>query len=264
MTEVIPANIGGQQVLILREGTTRNRGKEAQRANITAAKVVAESVRTSLGPKGMDKMLVDGLGDITVTSDGATVLKEMDVQHPAAKMIVEIAKTTDSEVGDGTTSVAVFAGKLLEKAEVLLDQRIHSTIIVDGYKDAADKAIDILNAIAIKIAPTDKEMLRKVAMTTMGTKLVSENKEYLADLAVNAVLKITQKTAEGYTVDIDDIKVDKKVGASMGETTLIEGLILDKEVVHSGMPKKIENAKILLVNAALEIEKNRVHLKDQY
>jgi len=261
LTEVIPANIGGQQVLILREGTTRNRGKEAQRANITAAKVVAESVKTSLGPKGMDKMLVDGLGDITITSDGATVLKEMDIQHPAGKMIVEIAKTTDAEVGDGTTSVAVFAGKLLEKAEVLLDQRIHSTIIIDGYKVAADKAIEILNSIAIKVSPTDKEMLRKVAMTTMASKLISEDKEYLANIAVDAVLKITQKTGEEYNVDIADIKVDKKAGESMGETILVDGLILDKEVVHSGMPKRIENAKILLMNAPLEIEKTEFTAK---
>jgi len=261
MTEVIPANIGGQQVLILREGTSRSRGKEAQRANITAAKVVAESVRTTLGPKGMDKMLVDSLGDITITNDGATILKEMDIQHPAAKMMVEVSKTTDSEVGDGTTSVAVFAGKLLEKAEALLDQRIHSTIIVDGYREATDKAIEILGAIAINVSPTDKEMLKKVAITTMATKLVTENKEYLADIAVKAVLKITQKTDEGYRVDIDDIKVDKKAGESMGETTLIEGLIIDKEVVHPGMPKRIEDAKILLVNAPLEIEKTEFTAK---
>jgi len=261
MTEAIPATISGQPVLILREGTSRSRGKEAQRANITAAKVVAESVRTSLGPKGMDKMLVDGLGDITITSDGATVLKEMDIQHPAAKMMVEISKTTDNEVGDGTTSVAVFAGRLLEKAEELINQNIHSTIIVDGYREAADKALEYFKNIAIKVSPTDKEMLKKVAMTSMASKLVSENKEYLADLAVEAILKITQKTEEGYKASLDDIKVDKKAGESMVETRLIEGVILDKEVVHSGMPKRIENAKIALLNAPLEIEKTEFTAK---
>lgn len=255
------ASINGQQVLILKEGTSRNRGKEAQRANITAAKVVAESVKSSLGPKSMDKMLVDSMGDITITNDGATILKEMDIQHPAAKMMVEVAKVTDSEVGDGTTSVAVFAGKLLEKAEALLNQNIHPTVIIDGYVSATAKAIEILNAIAIKVSPTDREMMKKVAMTTMAGKLVSENKEYLADLAVDAVLRVSQKTDEGYKADIDDIKVDKKAGGSMGETRLIEGLILDKEVVHQGMPKRVENAKILLMNAALEIEKTEYTAK---
>ena len=261
MTEATLTSIRGQPVLILKEGTSRSRGKEAQRANITAAKLVAESVRSTLGPKGMDKMLVDSLGDITITNDGATVLKEMDVQHPAAKMIVEVAKTTDSEVGDGTTSVAVLTGKLLERAEGLLDQKIHSTIIVDGYRDATEKAIEFLNAIAIKVSPTEKEMLKKVAMTSMAGKLISESKEYLADLAVDAVMKIVRKTEEGYKVDIDDIKVDKKAGGSIGETSLIEGLILDKEVVHSSMPKRVENAHILLVNAPFEIEKTEFSAK---
>ncbi|MDQ1278805.1 MAG: archaeal chaperonin [Thermoproteota archaeon] len=255
MTEASLANINGQQVLVLREGTSRSRGKEAQRNNITAAKVVAESVKSSLGPLGMDKMLVDGLGDITITNDGHEILKEMDIQHPAAKMMVEISKITDSEVGDGTTSVVVFAGKLLEKAETLINQNIHPTIIVDGFVDATAQAIEILNAIAIKVSSTDKDMMKKVAMTTMAGKLVSENKEYLANLAVDAVMMVSQKTEEGYKADINDIKVDKKAGGSMGETKLIEGLILDKEVVHQGMPKRVENAKILLINTALEIEK---------
>ena len=261
MTEAVPAMISGQPVLILREGTSRSRGKEAQRANIMAAKVVAETVKTCLGPKGMDKMLVDSLGDITITSDGATVLKEMDIQHPAGKMMVEVAKTTDSEVGDGTTSVAVLSGKLLEKAEDLINQNIHPTIIVDGYREATNKALEYFNDIAIKVSPTDREMLKKVAMTAMASKLVSENKEYLADLAVNAVLKVAQKTDEGYKVDIDDIKIDKKAGESMVETRFIEGIVLDKEVVHPGMPKRIENAKIALLNCPLEIEKTEFSAK---
>jgi len=168
------AQVSGQPVLILREGTTRSRGREAQRANITAAKVVAETVKSSLGPKGMDKMLVDGLGDVTITSDGATVLKEMDIQHPAAKMMVEVAKTTDDEVGDGTTSVVVLSGRLLELAEELINKNIHPTIIVDGYRAAAEKTLTSLNDIAIKVSPTDKVMLKKAAMTSMGSKLVSD------------------------------------------------------------------------------------------
>jgi thermosome len=261
MSEAVPALISGQPVLILKEGTSRTRGKEAQRANIMAARVVAESVKTSLGPKGMDKMLVDSLGDVTITNDGATILKEMDIQHPAAKMMVETAKATDDEVGDGTTSVVVLAGRLLEKAEDLLAQNIHSTIIVDGYKAASDKALEYLRNIAIKVSPTDRDILKKVAMTTMSTKVVSEYKEYLSNIAVDAVLKVAQKTDEGYKVDISNIKVDKKAGESMSETVLIEGIALDKEVVHSGMPKKIDNAAIALLNTPLEVEKTEFTAK---
>ena len=209
----------------------------------------------------MDKMLVAGFGDVTITSDGATVLKEMDIQHPAAKMMVEVSKTTDDEVGDGTTSVVVFAGRLLEKAETLLDQNIHSTIIVDGFKLATDKAIEFLTEAALAVKPEDKAMLKKVAMTTMATKLVSENKELLADLSINAVLKVTQKTKDGYKVDIDDIKVDKKAGESIESTQLIDGIIIDKEVLHSSMPKRIQNAKIALLNTPLEIEKTEMTAK---
>ncbi len=261
MAEAIPATISGQPVLILKEGTSRSRGKEAQRSNIEAAEVVAETVKSSLGPKGMDKMLVASYGDVTITNDGATILKEMDIQHPAAKMMVEVSKTTDAEVGDGTTSVVVLAGKLLEKAEDLIDQNIHSTIIVDGYKAATDKALEFLNEIALPVKPENREMLKKVAMTTMSTKLISENKEQLADIAIDAVLKVAQKTDDGYKVDIDDIKVEKKAGESINETRLIDGMILDKEVVHSGMPKRIQNAKIALVNSPLEIEKTEFTAK---
>jgi len=248
-------------VLILREGTTRSRGRDAQRANITAAKVVAESVKSSLGPKGMDKMLVDGLGDVTITSDGATVLKEMDIQHPAAKMMVEVAKTTDDEVGDGTTSVVVLSGRLLELAEELINKNIHPTIIVDGYRAAAEKTLTSLNEIAIKVSPTDKVMLKKVAMTSMGSKLVSDYRDYLADFVVDAVLKVAQKDGGEYKVDLDDIKVDKKAGESLLSTELIDGIAIDKEVVHSGMPKRIEKANIALINSAIEVEKTEFSAK---
>lgn len=261
MTEAIPAMISGQPVLILKEGTTRSRGKEAQRANITAAKVVAETVKSSLGPKGMDKMLVDGLGDVTITSDGATVLKEMDIQHPAAKMMVEVAKTTDDEVGDGTTSVVVLSGKLLEKAEELINKNIHPTIIVDGYRAATEKALKFFNDIAIKVSAVDKEILKKVAMTSMGSKIVSEYRDYLSDIAVDAILNVARKVGEEYKVDLDDVKVDKKAGESLLETTLVRGITLDKEVVHSGMPKRIQNAKIALINAPIEVEKTEFTAK---
>jgi len=240
--EAIPTQISGQPVLILREGTTRSRGREAQRANITAAKVVAETVKSSLGPKGMDKMLVDGLGDVTITSDGATVLKEMDVQHPAAKMMVEVAK-------------------LLEKAEELINKNIHPTIIVDGYRAAAEKTLTSLSDIAIKVSPTDKVMLKKASMTSMGSKLVSDYRSYLSDVTVDAILKVAQLVDGEYKVDLDDVKVDKKAGESLLETKLIDGIAIDKEVVHSGMPKKIDEAKIALLNSPLEVEKTEFSAK---
>jgi thermosome len=226
-----------------------------------AARVVAETVKSSLGPKGMDKMLVDTLGDVTITSDGATILKEMDIQHPAAKMMVEVAKTTDDEVGDGTTSVVVLTGRLLDKAEELLNQNVHATIIVDGYRAATEKALQYFSEIAISVSPTDRDMLRKVANTTMASKIVSENKEYLSDIVVSAVLHVAQKTDDGYKVDIDDIKVEKKTGESMVGTQLIEGVALDKEVVHAGMPKRIDDAKIAILNCPLEIEKTEFTAK---
>ncbi len=261
MAEAVPAMISGQPVLILREGSSRSRGRDAQRANITAARIVAEAVRTSLGPKGMDKMLVDSLGDVTITSDGATILKEMDIQHPAAKMMVEVAKTTDDEVGDGTTSVVVLAGKLLEKAEELIDKSVHPTIIVDGYRAAANKALDFYKDLAITVKPTDTVMLKKIAMTAMASKAVRENRDYLADLVVDAALKVAQKTQEGYKVDLDDVKVEKKAGESLTGTKVIEGVAIDKEVVHPGMPKRVENAKTALLNVALEIEKTEFDAK---
>ena len=260
--QAIPAvTESGQPILILKEGTTQTRGREAQRNNIMAAKVIAEMVRTSLGPRGMDKMLISSFGDATITNDGATILKEMDIQHPAAKMMVEVAKATDHEVGDGTTTVVILAGALLERAENLISRNIHPTIIVDGFNKAAEKALEIANNIAIEVNPTDKEILKKVAMTAMASKLVSENREFLADLAVDAVLQVVQKVNGKYKVEIDDIKVEKKAGASITDTKLIKGVALDKEVVHPGMPKIVRNAKIALLDCPLEIEKTEIDAK---
>jgi archaeal chaperonin len=261
-TTAIPAMTqSGQPILILREGSSQNRGKEAQRNNIAAAKLISEVVKTSIGPRGMDKMLVDSMGDVTITNDGATMLKEIDVQHPAAKMLVEVSKTTDNEVGDGTTSAVILAGALLEKAEELLDKDVHPTIIVDGYSRASKKAIEALEDAAEKVTPNDKEWLVKVARTSMQTKLVSREAEGLADLVVDAVLAVAEKADKGYRVDIDNVKVEKKPGGSLKDTRLIQGIVLDKEVVHSGMPKVIEKAKIALISAPFEIEKTEFDAK---
>jgi len=248
-------------VLILREGSSRSRGKDAQRANIMAAKIVAEAVKSALGPKGMDKMLVDSLGDVTITSDGRTILDEMDVEHPAAKMMVEVAKTQDEEVGDGTTTAVIVASELLGKVEELIGKNVHPTVIIDGYRKAADRALETLEKIAIPVKFTDKDFLKKVAMTSMASKLVAENREQLAEIAVDAVLHVAQKVGLEYGVDLDDIMVEKKPGESVTETRLIEGIFLDKEVVHPGMPKRIEKAKIALLDSALEVEKTEFDAK---
>ena len=255
------SELAGQQIIILKEGTSRSRGQDALKANIMAAKIIAESVRSSLGPKGMDKMLVDGFGDVTITNDGATILDEMEVQHPAAKMMVEVAKTQDDEVGDGTTTSVVVAGELLKKAEELLDQGIHPTVIVDGYREASNRALEVLNQIAIKIEPNDKALLRKVAEVSLASKILAEDKEAMAELAVNAILQVAEKTPDGYKVDIDDVKVEKKPGESLTDTSLIKGIVLDKEIVHPGMPKRVEDAKIALVDAPLEVEKTEFDAK---
>ena len=257
----LSAQTGGVPVLILREGSGRSRGRDAQRNNIMAARTIAEAVKSSLGPKGMDKMLVDSSGDVTITSDGRTILDKMDIDHPAAKMMVEVAKAQDAEVGDGTTTVVIVAGELLRKAEDLINKGVHPTVIVEGYSKAAEKALETLEKIAIPIKPTGKEFLKKVAATSMASKLVSENKEQLAEIAVEAVLHVTQKVGDEYKVDLDDIMVEKKPGESAAETKLIEGLVLDKEVVHSGMPKRVEKAKIALLESALEIEKTEFDAK---
>lgn len=253
--------LGGTPILILKEGTSRTRGREAQRANITAAKVIAEAVRSSLGPRGMDKMLVDSLGDVTITNDGATILKEMDVQHPAAKMMVEVAKTQDHEVGDGTTTAVVLAGELLKKAEELLDKNIHPTIIVSGYRRATENALKILDEISLDVRPDDDQVLKNVAITAMATKVVSGAREFLADLAVKAVKSVAEKVGDELRVDIDNVKVEKKEGGSVEDTLLINGVLLDKEVVHHAMPKKVKNAKIALLDGALEVEKTEFDAK---
>jgi len=245
-------------VLVLKESALQQKGRDAQKNNIAAAKLVAQLVKTSLGPRGLDKMLVDSLGDVTITNDGATILKEIDAQHPAAKMMVEISKTIDTEVGDGTTSSVVFAGALLEKAEKLLEKNVHSTVIIDGYEAASEEALKLLAKLAKAVEPDDRESLIKIAKTSMQSKLVSENSVPLSKLSVDAILKIVEKDGDKYSVDLDNLKVEKKAGGSIDDTALINGIVLDKEIVHSGMPTKIEKAKIALVNAALEVEKTEM------
>jgi len=245
-------------VLVLKESALQQKGRDTQKNNIAAAKLVAELVKTSLGPRGLDKMLVDSLGDVTITNDGATILKEIDTQHPAAKMMVEVSKTIDTEVGDGTTSSVVFAGALLEKAEKLLEKDVHSTMIIDGYQAASEKALELLAKLAKAVKPDDRESLIKIAKTSMQSKLVSENSVPLSKLAVDAILKIAEKDGDKHSVDLDNLKVEKKAGGSIDDTSLINGIVLDKEIVHSGMPTKAEEAKIALVNAALEVEKTEM------
>jgi len=245
-------------VLVLKESALQQKGRDAQKNNIAAAKLVAELVKTSLGPRGLDKMLVDSLGDVTITNDGATILKEIDTQHPAAKMMVEVSKTIDTEVGDGTTSSVVFAGALLEKAEKLLEKDVHSTVIIDGYQAASEKALELLAKLAKTIKPDDRESLIKIAKTSMQSKLVSEDSAPLSKLVVDAILKIVEKDGDKHSVDLDNLKVEKKAGGSIDDTSLINGIVLDKEIVHSGMPTKVEKAKIALVNAALEVEKTEM------
>ena len=248
----------GQPVLILKEGTSRSRGKEAQKNNIMAARVIGEVLKTTLGPRGMDKMLIDSLGDITITNDGAAILKEIDVEHPAAKMMVEIAKTQDDMVGDGTTTAVVLASELLKKAEELLDQNIHPTILVSGYRKASQKAIEIINKVAIPLDINDKQTLLKVALTSMNSKAVGAAKEHLAEISIEAVKQIAEQRGDKTIADIDNIQLIKKTGKSLLETQLIQGIIIDKEVVNPGMPKVKENAKIALLDSALEIEKTEI------
>ena len=256
----VQTTAGGMPVLILREGTKESKGRDAQKNNITAAKLIAEIVKTSLGPRGMDKMLVDSLGDVTITNDGATILKEIDVQHPAAKMMVEVAKSVDNEVGDGTTSSVVFTGALLAKAEELINKDVHPSVIVDGYTAASEQALKILQKIAVKVDVNDKQQLQKIARTSMDSKLVSDDSPSLSQIVVDSTKQVSEKIGdhEGLKVDLDNIKVEKKAGGSMGDTKLIKGIVLDKEVVHAGMPKRVEGARIALLNSALEIEKTEM------
>ncbi len=252
----------GTPILVLKEGTRRERGKGAQYNNIAAAKAVADAVRSTLGPRGMDKMLVDSLGDVVITNDGVTILKEIDIEHPAAKMIVEVAKTQDEEAGDGTTTAVILAGELLKKAEDLIEQNIHPTVIASGYRFAADKAHEILEKVATKVTIKDTDVLKKVAQTSMGSKSASAHKELLADIAVKAVTTVAEETADGkWFVDEDNIQLTKKQGGSIADTSLVEGVIVDKERVHPGMPAEVQNPKIAMVDVALEVKKTEIDAK---
>jgi thermosome len=252
----------GTPIFVLKEGTRRERGKGAQFNNIAAAKAVADAVRSTLGPRGMDKMLVDSLGDVVITNDGVTILKEIDIEHPAAKMLVEVAKTQDEEAGDGTTTAVILAGELLKRAEDLIDMNIHPTVIASGYRLASVKAREILEKIATKISIKDTDVLRKVAMTAMSSKSSSGHKELLADISVKAVSTVAEQRADGsYFVDDDNIQIVKKQGGSIADTELVDGIIVDKERVHPGMPSEIKEAKIALVDAALEVKKTEIDAK---
>ncbi|RLG30360.1 thermosome subunit [Methanosarcinales archaeon] len=255
--------LGGQPIFILREGSERTRGRDAQNSNIMAAKAVAAAVRTTLGPKGMDKMLVDGLGDIVITNDGVTILKEMDIEHPAAKMVVEVSKTQDDEVGDGTTTAAVLTGELLKMSEDLLDKDVHPTIIASGYRLAAIKADEILESIATKVSSDDEDALLKISNTAMTGKGIEGTRDKLSKLCVDAVRSVAEEVDGKMTVDIDNIKVEKKVGGSVEDSELISGMIIDKERVHPNMPKKVENAKILLLSTAVELKSTEVDAEIQ-
>ena len=245
-------------VLVLKESALQQKGKDAQQNNIAAAKLVAELVKSSLGPRGLDKMLVDSLGDVTITNDGATILKEIDVQHPAAKMIVEISKTVDNEVGDGTTSSVVFGGALLARAEDLLKKDVHSSTIIEGFQAASEKVLEIYSQLSKKVEPDDKASLLKIASTSMQSKLISEDSSSLSKIVVDAILSIATKKGDEYFVDLENIKVEKKPGGSIDDTQIVKGIVLDKEIVHSGMPTRIDKASIALINSALEIEKTEM------
>ena len=261
MAAVPLAEPTGIPVIILKEGTQRSYGREAVRSNIMAVKAIAEILRTTYGPKGMDKMLVDSLGDITITNDGATILDKMDIQHPAAKMLVQIAKGQDEEAGDGTKTSVIFAGELIKEAEKLLDANIHPTLIIQGYKKALNKAIEIINEIAEPVSIDDTEKLIKIARTSLNSKAVHEAKEYFAQLAVEAVRAIAEKRGDKYYVDLNNIQIIKKHGGSLKDTKLIRGVVLDKEVVHPDMPKRVENAKIAVLDTPLEIEKPEIDME---
>ena len=250
--------MGGQPIFILKEGTKRETGKDAMKKNISAAKAIADAVRSTLGPRGMDKMLVDSMGDVVITNDGVTILKEIDVEHPAAKMMVEVSKTQDSEVGDGTTTAVILAGELLKNAEELVDQNVHPTVITKGYRMAAEKAKGILNEIANPISIDDNENLKKISKTALSSKSASMAKDMLSEIVVNAVKRVAEKVGDKWVVNVDDIQIVKKHGGSIDSTELIEGMIIDKEKVHPGMPKRVENAKIALINMALEVKKPEI------
>ncbi len=252
------AQMGGRPVIILKEDTKRSRGEEARKSNMMAAQIIAEVLKTTLGPRGMDKMLIDSLGDITITSDGATVLDEIDVQHPVAKMMIEVAKTQDKEVGDGTTTAVVLAGELLKKAEGLLEQNIHPSVVIAGYQKASDKAIETLEKVAVDVDMDDTETLMKLSNTAIRSKAVASARNHLSAIVIEAIRQIVEKRDGQVIADVDNVQIVKKEGKSLEETELVRGIIVDKEVVHDGMPKKVKNAKIALVDAALEIEKTEI------
>ena len=249
------AYLTGRPVIILREGSTRSRGRDARRSNMMAAQIISEVLKTTLGPRGMDKMLIDSLGDITITNDGATILDEIDVQHPAAKMMIEVAKTQDDEVGDGTTTAVILSGELLKKAEDLLDQNIHPSIIIAGYQKAAEEAIKALEKAAVDVDIEDRETLMNLATTAMRSKAVSLARTHLAGIAIDAIKLIIEERDGQVIADVDNVQIVKKEGKSLKESELVRGIIIDKEVIHPGMPKKREDARIALVDAALEVEK---------
>ena len=254
--------IGQTPVLILKEGTKRDKGKGAQFNNITAARAIADAVRSTLGPRGMDKMLVDSMGDVVITNDGVTILKEIDVEHPAAKMVVEVAKTQDDECGDGTTTAVILAGELLKKAEALIEQNVHPTVISGGFRMAAQRARDLLEGLAIDVSPDKKEVLMDIARTSMISKSVASSRDLLAKVAVDAVSAVAEKKeGGGWIVDEDNIQIVKKQGGSMDDTKMIEGIIVDKEAVHAAMPKRIEKGKIALVDSAMEVKKTEIDAK---
>jgi chaperonin GroEL (HSP60 family) len=253
--------IGGQPILILREGTQRTKGKEAQSMNFTASRAVAEAVRTTLGPKGMDKMLVDSMGDVVITNDGATILKEMDIEHPAAKMMVEVAKTQDDEVGDGTTTAVVLAGELLKNAEELLEQDVHPTVIEKGYSLAAEKAIEVAESLSRTISIKDEDLLKKIAETALTGKGTDVGKDIIPGLVVEAVKSVVQKVDKKFTVDEDDIKIEKKVSGSVSDSELVEGVVVDKERAAEGMPRKVCDAQILVYDQPLELTKTKTDAK---
>ena len=253
---------GRVPILLLKEGATETKGKDARKNSITAAKLIAQVIRSSLGPRGMDKMLVGSTGDVTITNDGATILKEIDVEHPVAKMMVEVAKSVDNEAGDGTKSVVVVAGSLIENAEELFNKEVHPTIVVEGFREASKKAIEFLKKISIEVNPKDKAFLNKIAMTSMASKLITTNSQALSGIVIDAALLVADELEENkFKIDLDNIKVEKKVGASLYDSQLIQGIVMDKEIVHDGMPKKIQGAKIVLLNSALEIEKTKFDAK---
>ncbi len=251
----------GQPIIVLKEGTNRETGRGAQGNNIYAARTIANAVKSTLGPRGMDKMLVDSMGDVVITNDGATILKEIDVAHPAAKMIIEVAKTQDNECGDGTTSSVIITGELFKVAQELLEQDIHATVVTEGFRFASKRALEVIEKMAVPVKITDKKTLKNVATTALASKSASGAGDLMADVAVEACLAVTETSGGETECDIENIQVQKAVGANVGETQLIRGIILDKERVHNNMPSHIKNAKIALADVALEVKKTEVDAK---